>query len=378
VAVLALVAGGVVLATRSGPPTTPSPSTSIRAVALGDSVPYGHGLANPYLTPRIGLPATWVSQPPSTRAYPSRVARALGLTMTVRATNCRLNGDQLAVSGAVADAADNMARDGQCPIPPQQARNLSDELTAADLARQPARLVLLQDGADDIDFSRCLEYELVHALGVGIGTNCVVNGTVTPQVASELSNVRTSLAEAIERMAPHAGRIAVLDYYQPIPGPAQIVDDAAGSGFHTNLVCAGLKTDAAATDAAAQVVLTALNKAVAGAVADARAHHVTNVSLVDIATAFNGHGMCTRSPWVFSGEPLPDATLAADIERVLAATTCDATHSLVGAIPCASLAAKAHQAEQDLEGYVWRAAHPTAAGQRAIAAALEHHLRGRV
>jgi hypothetical protein len=300
--------------------------------------------------------------------------------MTVRTSNCRLTGDQLAVSGAVADAADNTARDGQCPHPPQQARNLSDELAAADLARQPARLVLLQDGADDIDFSRCLEYELVHALGVGIGvgTNCVVNGTVTPQVASELSNVRASLADAIERMAPHAGRIAVLDYYQPIPGPAQIVDDAAGSGFHTNLVCAGLKTDAAATDAAAQVVLTALNKAVAGAVADARAQHVTNVSLVDIATAFDGHGMCTRAPWVFSGEPLPDATLAADIERVLAATTCDATHSFVGAIPCASLAAKAKQAEQDVEGYVWRAAHPTAEGQRAIAAALERQLRERV
>jgi hypothetical protein len=126
------------------------------------------------------------------------------------------------------------------------------------------------------------------------------------------------------------------------------------------------------------VVLTALNKAVAGAVADARAHHVTNVTLVDIATAFHGHGMCTQAPWVFSGEPLPDTTLAADIERVLAATSCDATHALVGAIPCASLAAKAHQAEQDLEGYVWRAAHPTAAGQRAIAAALGRQLRGQV
>ena len=91
-------------------------------------------------------------------------------------------------------------------------------------------------------------------------------------------------------MAPNAGRIAVLDYYQPIPGPAQIVDDAGASGLHTNLVCAGLKTDAASTDIAAQVVLTALNKAVGGAVADAVAHHVANVSLVDIANAFDGHG----------------------------------------------------------------------------------------
>src|SRR5271157_5930499 len=163
VVVVALVAGGVVLATRStapapSPARPPAPST--RAVALGDSVPYGHGLANPYLTPRIGLPSGAVSQGPSTRAYPTMVASDLGLTMTVRPTNCRLTGDQLSISGAVADGADNTSRDGQCPVPPQQARNLSDEMAATDLTQRPARLVLLQDGADDIDFSACLEYQL--------------------------------------------------------------------------------------------------------------------------------------------------------------------------------------------------------------------------
>ena len=141
--------------------------------------------------------------------------------MTVRPTNCRLTGDQLAISGAVADGADNTARDGQCPVPPQQARNLGDEVAAADLARHPARLVLLQDGADDIDFARCLEYQLAQVLGtsLGIGTRCVANGAVTPSLAAVLSNVRTSLAQAIEAMAPHAGTVAVLDYYQPIPRP---------------------------------------------------------------------------------------------------------------------------------------------------------------
>ncbi len=138
-------------------------------MALGDSVPYGHGLANPYLTPQIGLPSTAVSQGPSTQAYPSMVAADFGLTMTVRTTNCHLTGDQLAISGAVADGIDNTSRDGQCPVPPLPARNLGDELAAADLARHPARLVLLQDGADDIDFSACLEYQLARVLGVGIG-----------------------------------------------------------------------------------------------------------------------------------------------------------------------------------------------------------------
>jgi len=376
--VAALIAGGVVLATRSTSPPAPSPSTSTRAVALGDSVPYGHGLHNPYLTPQLGLPPAWVSQGPSTAAYPSLVASDLGLTMSVRPTNCALTGDQLAISGAVADAADNTARDGQCPVPPQPARNLGEEVTAADLARHPARLVLLQDGADDIDFAHCLEYQLASILGtgLGLGTRCVVNGSLTPTVMTELANVRTSLAHAMEAMAPDVGGIAVLDYYQPIPSPSQVADDTAASHLHTNLVCTGLKPNAASTYAAAQVVLAALNRAIAGAVADARADHVTNVTLVHLASVFDGHGICTAKPWVFSGEPVPDTTLAADVADVLAAKACTGTDVLHGASVCSSLTARATRAEQGLKDYVWRAAHPNAAGQAAIAAVVARQLRG--
>jgi hypothetical protein len=382
VAVLALVAGGVVLATRpAGRPIHAGPATtSTRAVALGDSVPYGHGLHNPYLAPQVGLPSGWVSQGPSTAAYPSQVASDFGLTMTVRPTNCALTGDQLAISGAVADSADNTARDGQCPVPPQQARNLGDEVEAAELSRHPARLVLIQDGADDIDFAHCLLYQLanVGGAGLGLGTRCVENGGVTPAVAAELADVRTSLTSAIEGMAPDVGTIAVLDYYQPIPIPSQIADDTAASHLHTNLVCTGLEANAGSTYAAGRVVLTALNDAIAGAVADARAAHVTNVTLVNVASAFEGHGICTADPFVFSGEPVPDATLAVDAADILAAKTCTATDSLHGAGACTALTARATQAETDLEGYVWRAAHPDAAGQRAIAAFVEYQLRGRV
>ncbi len=379
VVVLALVAGGVVLATRSSSPPAPTPSASTRAVALGDSVPYGHGIHNPYLTPQAGLPASWVSQGPSTQAYPSEVAHDFGLTMTVRTGNCDLTGDQLSVSGAVADPADNTTRDGQCPTPPQQARNLGDEVAAADLSRHPARLVLLQDGADDIDFARCLEYQLARILGtnIGLGTSCVDNGAVTPQLASHLANVRTSLAQAIESIAPHAATIAVLDYYQPIPAPSQIADDTSASHLHTNLVCTGLKGNAAATYTAAQVVLGALNKTIAGAVADARADHVTNVTLVDVSTAVEGHGICTADPWIFSGEPVPDATLAGDASEVLAARACTGTDAVHPAADCASLVAQAHAAEKSVQGYVWRAAHPNPAGQRAIAALVERQLRPR-
>jgi hypothetical protein len=383
VVVLSLVAGGVALATRSSPPaptTAPSPVLSTRAVALGDSVPYGHGLANPYPTPQIGLPAGARSQGPSPEAYPTLVARDLGLTMTVRPTNCHLTGDQLAISGAVADGSDNTSRDGQCPVPPQQARNLTDELAATGLVRHPARLVLLQDGADDIDFSACLEYQLgrVFGIGIGLGHSCVAGGSVTPKIAADLANVRMDLARAIETVAPHAATVAVLDYYQPIPEPSQIVKGTGTSGDRTNLVCSGLKPNAGSTYAAAQIVLRALNKAVAGAVAEARLHHVKNVTLVDLSGAFNSHGICTAQPWVFSGEPVPDTTLAAAAEHIVAAKACSGTDDLHRSTSCAGLAASALAAEDGLEDYVWRAAHPTAAGQRAIATAVERQLSGRV
>jgi hypothetical protein len=371
----ALAAGGVLLATRPGQPPPPSPPVSTRAVALGDSVPYGHGLANPYVTPRPGLPSRDVSQGPSLQAYPSLVAHSLGLTMTVRATNCDLHGDQLAISGAVADPADDTSRDTQCPVPPQQTRSLRTELSAADLAQHPARLVLLQAGADDIDFGDCLEYQLARVLGVGIGlgTQCVANGSVTPTVATKLQHARASLADAIESMAPHAGTIAVLDYYQPVPLPSEIADDSGASGLGVNLVCTGLKANASAVYAAAQVVSGAINQAVAGAVSDARGGGVHNVQLINVSRVGTGHGMCTADPYFFSGERLADTTLTADAARIAAAKACTAT-GLGHSSACSSLEADAARAEDQLREYVWRAAHPTAVGQRALAASVEGQL----
>jgi hypothetical protein len=377
VVVGALVAGGVLLATRPSAPPPPSPQASTRAVALGDSVPYGHGLANPYVTPRPGLPSHDVSQGPALQAYPSLVAHALGLTMTVRTTNCDLTGDQLAISGAVADPADDRNRDTQCPEPPQQARSLSTEIAAANLPQHPARLVLLQAGADDIDFGDCLEYELGSLMGrsLGLGTQCVANGSVTPAVAAKLDNARTSLADAIESMAPHAGTIAVLNYYQPVPAPADVADDSGLSGLGVNLVCTGLKANAAATYGAAQVVSAAVNQAVAGAVADARARGVHNVQLVNVSSVGAGHGMCTADPWFFSGEQIADTTVASDAARVAAAKACRATAAIVGRVSaCTDLETQAAAAEQQLRDYVWRAAHPTEVGQRALAAVVEQQL----
>ena len=180
-----------------------APPSSQRYVALGDSVPYGHGLANPYTTAQIGLPASALSQGPSADAYPSLLASALGLSLSVRTSNCNLNGDQLAVSGAMAASANDNTGDSQCGL--SKGRNVqSNEFKAADLSKDPAELVTIQAGADDFDYGGCLEWELTHELGVGLdlGTQCVENGAVTSVVAGELANVRAALTSTIEAAAP--------------------------------------------------------------------------------------------------------------------------------------------------------------------------------
>jgi hypothetical protein len=104
---------------------------------------------------------------------------------------------------------------------------------------------------------------------------------------------------------------------------------------------------------------------------------VRNVVLVDVARTFDGHGLCTAAPWVFTAEPLSDTTLAADAEHIVAAKTCTGVGSALAA-PCSSLVRSADAAEQSLKDYVWRAAHPTAAGQRALAATVTTALGGRL
>ena len=380
VVVIALVAGGVVLATRStrAPAPPAAPPVTTRAVAFGDSVPYGHGLANPYLTPQRGLPPSAVSQGPSTQAYPSLVARNLHLDMTVRPTNCDLVGDQLAISGAVADPADNRSLDGQCPRPPRPARNLEDEVAAAGLDRHPARLVLIEDGADDIHFAQCLVYDLVHVLGVGpsLGTRCVSNGTVTKPVAHELANVRRSLARAIELgVGPRADR----GRPRLLPADPPPVGDRRRHGRVRSRHQPRLRRHQTGRRGHLRRRTGRPRRpqpAIAGAVADARAHQVRNVELVDISSVVDGHGMCTADPWVFSGERVPDLTLAVATEHILAAKACNATTALHGEMSCSPLIAAAEQAERDITGYVWRASHPTAAGQQAIAGAVLRQLTG--
>jgi hypothetical protein len=329
------------------------PSTCRDYVSLGDSVPYGHGLVNPYPTPQIGLPSSDVSDGPSSQAYPALVASDLGLTMNVRTTDCTLTGDDLTVSGAKASAIDASNSPGNTQCPTSWSNSLSvqdDEFDGINWSWDPQTLVTIQAGADDINFAGCLEWEVTKdGFHLPLGTKCVKKGKVTSTVASALVNVRSALAGVIEDLPPsYAQQVAVLDYYQIVPPPSQF---AKSSIFpqkgQVDPVCWGLSHNEKGARQDAEVIQAALNHAIGGAVTDAKSKGVINVKLIDLTHLEDGHGICTGSPALFSGELMKKSTFFSDI---------------------ASLNA------QDLKDHIWRTGHPNVYGQQDIARAVESAL----
>jgi lysophospholipase L1-like esterase len=288
-----------------------------RYVAFGDSVPYGHGLANPETVVNDDLPP---DQAPSPLAYPSLVALKLGYTMTNRLDGCVLASDQLSVSGALMSLSNaGTGKDTNCN-PSQPTKSvLSTELNAARLAQDPPQLVTIQAGANDINFSGCLIYELS-----GVGTACTSGTAVTSAIAAKLVNIEnalTSLIVSIKQATHDTTRIVAVNYYQPVPAQSDFYEDGSG------LCLALARTGVTVPRQHALIIQSALN----GAIASVIRNH-PEVTLVDISRLLGGfgtpttaHAMCTRAPWLFSG----------------------------------SL------------GNDWRAVHPTSGGQIAIATAIE-------
>ncbi len=336
--------------------STPGPTGPLRYVALGDSVPYGHGLANPYGTPEAGLPPNAVDQGPSTLAYPGLVAQHFGLSLSVRPTACPLSGDQLAISGASVSALNAgpgaTAACGATPIGAGTSVQ-SSELPKAALTNRP-ELVTIQAGADDVGFARCLTLELLPDADLGGAQRCVAGGQVTPTVQAELRNLTAGLGKILATLRS-AGvlHVAVVDYYQPVPTPSDFDALRITAGGGMDPVCALLAIHESSAYADAVVLQTALNAAIRSA---ADAH--PGVTFVDEASLFDGHGMCTEDPYVFSGESLDLAAwtqLWRGIER--------------GDVPAMESVVKTH---------TWRVAHPNAAGQAQIADALESALAGQL
>ena len=345
-----LLAGGI-LAVEALRTTSPSPPPSTRYVALGDSVPYGHGLNNPYITAQIGLPKSAVSQGPSLQAWPSLVQKSLKLSMSVRPTNCMLTGDQLSISGAQASTRDASTSPAprteinyQCP----GIRNVqATEIPADNLATKPAALVTIQAGADDINFGGCIEGALSHSV---LHSACVSpDNTATPSVRKELSNVTRALTAEIESVSSHTKRVAVLNYYDPIPSPTDFSQSSIEvPGHQVNPLCflVGLNKDSLSNQG--EIIVDALNTAIHQAVLDARAAGNKNVTYVDISRVEVGHEMCTADPAIFSGEPMPISELTRDLFTI----------ALSGS-------------QNDIRRHLWRAAHPNQLGQHDIAKAVE-------
>lgn len=293
-----------------------------RYVALGDSVPYGHGLANPAMTSQTGLPA---NEPPSSAAYPSLLQKYLGAHSTLRDTACSLGGDNLTVSGAPA-SSDNAASDYKnCGLATSRHPAVEpDEVTGADLVNNPPSLVTIQAGADDFNFAGCL----TKVLTLATGKVCVKGKKVTNTVAGEMSAASAAIERSIAdiKSANPTATVYVLNYYQPIPPPEQAKKDGT-------LVCNALVHRRTQTYKAAQILQTKLNELIAGAVANAQTKY-NGVTLVDVSNAMSegtvSHGMCTDSPWIFGG----DAT------------------------------------SWGVSGAKWRVAHPTADGQKALLSAV--------
>ena len=294
------------------PGCAPAGSATYRYVALGDSVPYGHGLANPTKTTKDGLPP---NQGPSSMAWPQLVDNGLpGLkVLKSRPTSCDLGGhtstvyDQLAISGAPSIDNRYTGRDDDChyrgPVPQHKAVFL-DEVTAANLAGDSPALVTLQVGADDVNFAGCLASILGEPGIVGLtspercfDTNRDGTYRVRPRFSDELTSLTAGLKGTIayiHNKAPHA-RIVLVDYYQIIPGA-----NAPLSG--STRVCQDLRFARPGGDFRTHIRAEAdfLQEQLDQTIRDV-ASAFPDVIMVELKTAFEGHEMCTNHRWLLDG-----------------------------------------------------------------------------
>jgi hypothetical protein len=268
-----------------------------RYVALGDSVPYGYGLANPTATAHSGLAA---NQPPSRLAYPSLLAKSLGMSINYRKTGCTLTGDQLAVSGAPSVASNINGPDVQCHS--SKPHKSVDPSEISHLGTAPAALVTVQVGAEDIDFGGCLMHEIkIYVPYKVYGENskkCTSGSGLTGGENNRLNDMRVALGgilTRIRRQQPDA-IVVVLNYYQPLPTLSEFVN------IDHSEVCAQLAEPGRLKTAYAhsEIIQNALNRAIATEMEQHSHDHLVNLAG---GSVFTGHGMCTRNPFLFTGGP---------------------------------------------------------------------------
>jgi GDSL-like lipase/acylhydrolase family protein len=271
--------------------TTSAPPRPLeRYVVLGDSVPYGHGLANPKL-----------DEPPSVDAYPELVRRGMPelRPLVYRPTGCSMVGDQLAISGAPSIVNVWTGGDKNCFLPVHQAV-FPDETDAARLTSDPPAFVTVQTGADDLHFAACLMAVIGAPKLFGAETCLKKKGKsfeLTSKAATELESLRTGLTaivNTVHRDAPDA-KIALIDYYQIIPSSQAPLDG-------TSLLCKDLRLQSKRPGSRASIRSQAdfVQQQVNGVIRSVGSQF-PDVAVVEIDDLFDGHELCTPSTWLFDG-----------------------------------------------------------------------------
>ena len=309
-----------------------------RFVSFGDSVAYGHGLVNPEADVRSNLPPNMA---PAALAYPKLLADYLGFQTDIRTTGCELGGDFLAVSGATASETNALPEYKNCGLSTRHDSIMPDELNAADLTAKPPTLAVIQGGADDIDFDKCIERILKPFLLDRFNTKkCVEDGAPTPEVQAELGRARDSLLDAvrsIKTQAPDA-KVIMLNYYNVFAG-AEKFRVAVNGEFD---ICSFAYQSRKQLVEAQGVLLPALNSAIRHAYETLHGEYGDSIQFVDLTNIMTDaqgvdHHMCTYDPWIFDGEGTAAPPITSD------------------------------------ESF-WRAAHPNVTGQQKIFEAIRDQL----
>ena len=266
-----LVWVGQVLDVSSGP-----------VLGLGDSVAAGYGLASG---------EGYGTDSPS--AYPVLLAQKIGVPVRDYAVEGACTVDNLAVGCDKKSVADQLAE------------------VEKDTSFTPS-LITLDVGANDINFSGCIQYIFGNSDYTAANPADPCYGpTLQAKLAALQANLHSDLSR-ITAAYPHA-TVLVMDYYNPFPGPAQaactlfdglnlvswyhkygswltVLQNYFGDTAQFN---AQVSANQSTTAATAQGIIDGLN----GAINAAAAGLATVITTGDFA----GHDICQLSPqWLFS------------------------------------------------------------------------------
>jgi lysophospholipase L1-like esterase len=292
--IAALVAVGLVTAACSSSPTAaPSPPRSI--VQLGDSVASGEGTLYGYTYDRTtqrwtggNIDAVWPGPYPLCHDSPDAYGHVL-------AGQYQAHFAQFACTGSTfANGITAPRTYAGITYRPAQFGNLTtrNDINAAYDAARPD-LVLVTRGADDVQFSpvvrACVINQLAHALLPSTALQCTAANPGSTVQADALTKLPT-LIDNLKTLARWINQRGAADHHVP-----KVVFTSYFDPFPTE----GTSCPDSALLAPAQVTYlsTLLQQLNVDIVRTITGLHLSNVGVVDLASAFDGHRWCSTDPW---------------------------------------------------------------------------------